>query len=58
MTAKVDKIKKLENGKLAVKWQGSRKYRVINDEEIASYLVYLVLNGKETVNESNRQQYK
>lgn len=44
MTTKseVASIKKLDNGKLAVRWKGKRKFNVIDDPEIAAFLVFMI----------------
>lgn len=43
---KVQAIKKMPNGKIAVLWSGKKKFRIINDEKISQYLVYLMVNGE------------
>lgn len=39
-------IMKLENGKIAVRWQGTKKFVVINDDIIAQYLTLMILDGE------------
>ena len=51
MKAKVESIKKLENGNLAVKWAGSDEYKEIKDKEVAAFLVYALVKGKEKYDE-------
>jgi len=45
MQNKVTEIKKMENGKIAVRWEGKRKFNIIPDDEIAIYLVYLIVKS-------------
>lgn len=45
-TPKVKEIKKLENGKIAVRWVGGKKFKVIENDTIARYLIYLVTGGE------------
>lgn len=42
----VDLIKKLENGKIAVKWKGDKKFYVIEDQEVAVALIWMIVNKK------------
>jgi hypothetical protein len=49
MTNKVAEVKKMENGKLAVRWEGKRKFNIVQDDEIAIYLVYLLTRDEKTV---------
>lgn len=53
MTNKVAEIKKLEDGKIAVRWQGKRKFNIIQDDEIAQYLIYALAFGNEVVVNQN-----
>ena len=54
MNAKVAEIKKLENGKIAVRWEGKRKFNIVEDNEIAAYLIYTITRSeKEVVNNIN-----
>ena len=38
----VAEVKKLESGKLAVRWKGEQKFLVINDDLIAAYLIFIM----------------
>ena len=49
----VKEIMKTEDGKLAVKWSGTKKFVIIPDNEIALYLIYLVANGENAVKNIN-----
>lgn len=49
---KIADVKKMENGKLAVRWQGGKKFFIINDADIAKYLIYLVTRSEQTVMEN------
>ncbi len=49
----VKEVKKLKNGKLAVRWDGSKKFVIVPDDEIAQYLVYLLVNGENVVRNIN-----
>lgn len=55
MTTKseVAAIKKLDNGKLAVRWKGKRKFNVIDDPEIAAFLVHMVVVKDTFVSDPN-----
>ena len=44
-SAKPAEIKKLNSGKLAVRWEGKRKFEVIEDDTIAQYLMFLIIKG-------------
>lgn len=46
MQPKIVEYKKLEDGKLAIRLQGKRKFNVINDPEIAAYLIFMLSKGK------------
>ncbi len=39
-TPKVAEVKKLDSGKLAVRWEGKKKFSVIEDEVMAQYLIF------------------
>ena len=39
-TNKVAAIKMLDNGKLAVRWQGKRKFIIVQDETVAAFIIY------------------
>ena len=43
--AEVDKIK-VDDGKVYVKWKGGSKYLLIEDQEIAIYFMWMVVNKK------------
>ena len=43
--AKPAEIKKLEDGTIAVRWEGKKKFNVIQDPAIAAYLVYVIAMG-------------
>lgn len=43
-THKVAEIKKDEDGKLWVRWQGKRKFLLIQDNQIAEFLIYILVN--------------
>ena len=53
MSKQVDEVMKDESGKLWVKWKGSKKFYLIPDDEIACYLVYLIVNKDSAVNNIN-----
>lgn len=40
-------VKKLDDGRLAVRWQGKAKFNVIEDEEVAQYLIFWMIKGKD-----------
>ncbi|AGJ71540.1 hypothetical protein Lw1_gp132 [Escherichia phage Lw1] len=40
--AEVAAIRKLDDGKIAVRWKGKRKFNVIDDPEIAAFLVFMI----------------
>ena len=44
---KIAEIKKLENGKLAVRWEGNDTFYEIEDDQIAQYIVYIMIHGEE-----------
>lgn len=43
--AKPAEVKKLNNGKLAVRWEGKQKFEVIEDDVVAQFLIYMVIQG-------------
>jgi hypothetical protein len=45
MSTKLAEIKKLEDGTIAVRWEGKKKFNVIQDPAIAAYLVYVIAMG-------------
>ena len=49
MNAKVAEIKKLENGNIAVRWEGKRKFNIVEDAEIAAYLIYTITRSEKQV---------
>jgi hypothetical protein len=49
----VKEIMKTEDGKLAVKWSGAKRFVIIPDDEIALYLIYLVANGENAIKNIN-----
>lgn len=42
----VAEIKKDENGKIWVRFVGKKKFNLIPDNEISTYLVYLMVKGE------------
>lgn len=54
MKAEVAEIKKLDDGKLAVRWKGKRKFNVIDDPEIAQYLVFMITQKDTFVPDPNK----
>ncbi|ANS06175.1 hypothetical protein [Enterobacter cloacae complex sp. 363J6] len=40
--SEVAEIKKLDDGKIAVRWKGNRKFNVIEDPEVAAFLVFMI----------------
>lgn len=49
MSSKIVEIKKVRDGVLGVRYEGDPKFYIIDDEEIATYLVYLMVNGSDAV---------
>jgi hypothetical protein len=49
MNNKVAEIKTLENGKIAVRWEGKRKFNIIEDGAIAAYLIYTMTRSEKQV---------
>lgn len=45
-------VKELENGKLAVRWEGKKKFNVIEDDEIAQLLIFWMIKGEEHTSET------
>ena len=41
----VDKVKRGEDGKIYVKWQGDQKWYVIDDPLIAQYFIFNIVAG-------------
>lgn len=54
MKAEIMAVKKLENGKLAVRWKGKRNFNVIDDPEIAAYLVYMIVRKDDFTPDPNQ----
>lgn len=46
MQPKIAEYKKMDDGKLAIRLQGKRKFNVIDDPEIAAYLIFMLSRGK------------
>ena len=38
-------VKKMEDGRIAVRWEGKKKFNIINDPVIAEYLIYWIAKG-------------
>ena len=45
MTKKIEQIKKTEDGKITVLWENEKEFQVIEDDEIAEYLLYQIAQG-------------
>jgi hypothetical protein len=45
MSNKPSEVKKLEDGRIAVRWEGERKFKVITDRAIAEYLIFWMIKG-------------
>ena len=43
MNRKVAEIKVDGNGKVWVRWQGKRRFVMVQDDEIATYLIYMLV---------------
>ena len=46
---KVAEIKKMEDGKISVRWEGDENFYPIPDDEIAEYLIYTMVHTPEEV---------
>lgn len=44
-----EQVKKLEDGTLAVRWTGSRKFVTIQDPDMAAFVVFYMINNPECV---------
>ncbi len=49
----VEEIMKTEDGKIAVRWSGTKRFVIIPDDEIALFLIYLVANGENAIKNIN-----
>jgi hypothetical protein len=45
MTKPVE-VKKLSDGRIAVRWEGKRTFNIIEDEMIAAYLIFWIVKGE------------
>ena len=46
MKGNIDEVKKMEDGRIAVRWEGKKKkFNIINDPVIAEYLIYWIAKG-------------
>jgi hypothetical protein len=46
MSGKPAEVKKLESGQIAVRWEGQKKFNIIDDEAIAQYLIFWMIKGE------------
>lgn len=46
MSAKPAEVKKLDSGQIAVRWEGQKKFNIIDDETIAQYLIFWMIKGE------------
>lgn len=45
MNNKPAEVKKMEDGRIAVRWEGKGKFSIINDAAIAEYLIFWMIKG-------------
>lgn len=43
----IAEVKKLSNGKLATRMEGEKSFKVVEDDEIALYLIFIMAQGKD-----------
>ena len=46
MTKRIQEIKKLDDNKIAVKWEGDSKFYLVTDDTIATYILYTMITSK------------
>ena len=52
----IKEVKHIGDGKIAVRWKGKRKFVIVDDATISTYLVYAILN-KDSINKEKRVAY-
>jgi len=55
---KITDIKKTESGLIAVRWEGSKKYNIIEDPEVGLRLMFLLAIGKDEFNRRQMEVFK
>lgn len=47
MNNQIAEVKKMDDGKIAVRYKGQKKFYVVQDDKIAAYIFYTMTIGKE-----------